>query len=104
MILRHRDIRLGELVARLRGFRFRRHHHYNLPADRIALIERFLQKRVEDILRYFEKADECLQIPPVDVGVISKSNSAVVGDEELHGDLQLNEVLNEKKEKPKRRN
>jgi len=46
-----KSMRLGDCVARLQGFRFRRHHHYNPSSDRITLIERFLRKRLDDILR-----------------------------------------------------
>ena len=44
-----------EMVARLkrlRGFRFTRHHHYNLNAARLSAIEDFLQKRISQIICY----------------------------------------------------
>jgi len=87
------SMRLGDHVARLRGFRFRRHHHYNLPTHRITLIERFLQKRVDDILQYLEKADECLKVPSLGVGVNSKVKSTTVGDGELQGDPLALQIL-----------
>jgi len=70
---------LGEQVERLRGFRFHRHQHYNLPKDRLDLIERFLQKRVSDILNYLDKADDFIQISENRVGVNSKKNHVDVG-------------------------
>lgn len=72
-------LKLGECVRRLQGFRFRRHHHYNLPTERIAPIERFLQKRVDDILQYLDKADDLLQISENPVGVNSKTKAKSVG-------------------------
>ena len=66
-------------VEKLRGFRFRRHQHYNLPAERLDLIQGFLQKRVEDILRYGENADKYLRIAENHVGVNSKVSKTNVG-------------------------
>lgn len=66
-------------VEKLRGFRFRRHQHYNLPTERLDLIQHFLQKRVEDILRYGENADKYIRIAENPVGVNSKVEKADVG-------------------------
>lgn len=66
-------------VEKLRGFRFRRHQHYNLPAERLDLIQGFLQKRVDDILRYGENADKYITIIGKPVGVTSKVEKANVG-------------------------
>lgn len=66
-------------VEKLRGFRFRRHQHYNLSTQRLELIQRFLQKRVEDILRYGEKADKYIRTSGDSVGVNSKVKKADVG-------------------------
>jgi len=71
---------LADCVRRLQGFRFRRHHHYNPSADRIALIERFLQKRISDMLRYLEKADDYIETTDVPVGVNSKTKRSSVGE------------------------
>ena len=52
-----------ELLSKLtllRGFRFKRHKRYNLPDDRLAAIELFLQHRVEAILEHGKAADELL--------------------------------------------
>ena len=73
------DKRLLTSVERLRGFRFRAHPHYNLPRERLAVLERFLQKRVSDILEYGEKADECLNISQNRVGVKNKNENTSVG-------------------------
>ena len=54
-----------EMLARLeklRGFRFKMHPRYNLPAERVHLIEEFLQNRIAKILKYGEKADEFLPL------------------------------------------
>lgn len=66
-------------VEKLRGFRFRRHQHYNLPGWRLDLIQRFLQKRIDDILRFGEKADENLRVRRKPVGVNSKTEVTRVG-------------------------
>lgn len=50
-----------------------------LPAERLDLIQGFLQKRVEDILRYGENADKYLRIAENPVGVNSKDEKADVG-------------------------
>ena len=70
---------LLSVVEKLRGFRFRRHQHYNLPAERLDLIQGFLQKRAEDILRYGENADKYIRIAESPVGVNSKVEKADVG-------------------------
>ena len=66
-------------VDKLRGFRFRRHQHYNLPSERLGLIQGFLQKRVEDILRYGENADKYIRITEKPVGVNSRVERSDVG-------------------------
>ena len=47
----------------LHGFRFKHHPYYNLPTERLRIIEDFLQKRIREIEEYGEKADEFLKIP-----------------------------------------
>lgn len=49
-------------IRRLKGFRFRRHKRYNLPAGRLERIEDFTQKRISQILEFGVKADEFLKI------------------------------------------
>ena len=91
MILRHKNrellryewtamggIRLLS-VERLKGFRFRVHPHYNLPRERLALLERFLQKRVSDILQYGLDADDYLNVSKKTVGVKNKIKRPDVG-------------------------
>jgi len=51
-----------ERVRRLKGFRFRRHKRYNLPAERLEIIEDFTQKRVLQIIENNTKADLLLKI------------------------------------------
>lgn len=40
---------MKERVMKLDGFRFRRHDNYNLPTERLRIIEDFLQKRIREI-------------------------------------------------------
>jgi len=63
-------------LERLRGFRFKAHPYYNLPAERVRLIEDFLQNRISKIIEYHEKADEFLEICGKDDNVNRKSNVA----------------------------
>lgn len=42
--------RQKEMLRRMIGFRFQRHHSYNLPAERLKAIEQYLQKRVNYLL------------------------------------------------------
>ena len=66
-------------LRRLVGFRFKRHQHYNLPAERLDRIQRILQKRVSDILKYGKDADRYVQIADDRVGVNSKGGVGCVG-------------------------
>ena len=70
---------LKKAVERLKGFRFRAHPHYNLPRERLALLERFLQKRVSDILQYGFDADDYLDVTAGPVGVKNKIHRPDVG-------------------------
>ena len=56
------DDMLGRLNA-LKGFRFKRHKYYNLPAGRLRAIEDFLQKRILQIKQFREKADDTFKLP-----------------------------------------
>ncbi len=49
-------------VRLLRGFRFRRHKRYNLPAERLEAIEDFTQKRIFQIVEFGRKADDLPKI------------------------------------------
>lgn len=51
-----------ERLKALKGFRLKRHPRYNLSPRRIDAINDFLQKRVNSILEYGEKADDLLSI------------------------------------------
>lgn len=44
--------RMKSLALKLRGFRFRRHAHYNLPTERLRILEDFLQRRISEIAEY----------------------------------------------------
>ena len=62
-----------EKLDKLKGFRFVRHENYNLPLGRLRAIEDFLQKRISEICRFREKADDLLGIAKEGVVVKSKS-------------------------------
>lgn len=51
-----------ERLKALKGFRLKRHPRYNLSPRRIDAINDFLQKRVNSILEFGEKADDLLSI------------------------------------------
>ena len=53
---------MKERLEGLRGFRFKRHHYYNLPDDRYEKVEDFLQRRILNVLEYGDKADGLLEI------------------------------------------
>lgn len=56
--------RMKSLALKLRGFRFRRHAHYNLPTERLRIIEDFLQKRISEIAEHGSEDCEKSQISP----------------------------------------
>lgn len=60
-------------LKRLRGFRFTRHHNYNLSSRRLSAIEDFLQKRIYEIVKYGEKADEFINLSKYRVGIKTKN-------------------------------
>ena len=72
-------------VSRLKGFRFKRHKYYNLPVDRLAKIEDFLQKRIVKIEDFGRQADEFLKI--------SKTNDSVNHVEDGSLELQIKENI-----------
>ena len=49
-------------AMKLKGFRFRRHPHYNLSATRLRTLEEFLQNRASQIVEFGEEADRFLAI------------------------------------------
>lgn len=73
-----------ERLQRLRGFRFTRNRYYNLPGERLARIEDFLQKRISQIAEYAERSDDLL--------TIASENGTVnpVGDESLALQIKQN--------------
>ena len=54
--------RMKSLALKLRGFRFRRHAHYNLPTERLRILEDFLQRRISEIAEYDSGSLEKSQI------------------------------------------
>ena len=68
-----------DVLNSLKGFRFRRHPHYNWPSEKLERLERFLQKRIDDIIQYGVDADKYLEITPNDVGVKNKISNKNVG-------------------------
>lgn len=75
-----------ERVRRLVGFRFRRHKRYNLPAERLEIIEDFTQKRISQIIDYLEKADDLLNISNESCTVKSKNEGAACTIKTVRGD------------------
>ncbi|MBR3223348.1 MAG: XRE family transcriptional regulator [Kiritimatiellae bacterium] len=73
-------------ISQLKGFRFKRHKYYNLPADRLSRIEDFLQNMVSKIADFGKSADKFLRL---------QNNSDSVNH--VNGDsleLQIKENLN----------
>jgi len=69
-----------EMIARLerlKGFRFKQHDNFNLPTDRLRVIEDFLQRRVGKILTNGLDADDFLKIDIADDTLSGKSG---IGD------------------------
>lgn len=88
-----------ELLAKLsmlRGFRFKRHKHYNLEDDRLSAIEEFVQKRIANILEYGKAADKLLMPSVAIVGKDSKTNDGGNGGNSIiksnNADLSLKSV------------
>ena len=69
-------------VRRLHGFRFRHHKRYNLPSERLEIIEDFTQKRISQIIEFGKNADDLLKISDSGCTVNSKSKEAVCTKEE----------------------
>lgn len=66
---------LLEKLAALKSFKFKRHKHYNLPEERLKVLERFIQKRAGDILKFGKKADSLLEISTSDDGINPKEET-----------------------------
>ena len=64
---------MKERVKRLRGFRFTRHPHYNLPTERLRILEDFLQKRISEIENYGIKRDDSVAISQDDCTIKNKN-------------------------------
>lgn len=66
------------LLERLIGFRFKRHDNYNLPTERLRILEDFLQKRIRMMLDFGEKADDYLDLSKGGVVVKNKNDESDV--------------------------
>lgn len=64
----------AERLARLKGFRFKRHRHYNLTDERLAKIEGFVQNRVAKILECGVDADASLRLAVTGGGSVNRTN------------------------------
>ena len=62
-----------ERLASLKGFRFNRHRHYNLPDSRLEKIEDFIQLRIARILEYGKEADAFLKDSAKEVGSVKRT-------------------------------
>ena len=65
--------RMKSLALKLRGFRFRRHAHYNLPTERLRILEDFLQRRISEIAEYDSGYLEKSQIASHDCTIKTKN-------------------------------
>ena len=63
------------LLEKLIGFRFKRHENYNLPTERLRILEDFLQKRIRMMIDFGNKADDYLDLSKRDVVVNSKNET-----------------------------
>ena len=71
-------LRQRGLLEKLVGFRFTRHENYNLPTERLRLLEDFLQKRIRMMLDYGDKADDYLDLSRQRVAVKGKNGTGDV--------------------------
>ena len=71
---------MKDRLSALRGFRFKRHHYYNLVDERIKVIEDFLYRRVSQMLEYGEESDSLMLISRKSGGVnlVERSESGGV--------------------------
>jgi len=81
---RELPLSLLDRIRLLKGFRFKRHKYYNLPIDRLAKIEDFLQKRIAKIIEFGKQADEFLNIKQNDDSVNH------VNDDSLEMQIKVN--------------
>jgi hypothetical protein len=79
-------------VKALKGFRLKRHPRYNLTPRRIDAINDFLQKRVNSILEYGEKADDLLSITeePFTVNPMTDEAECTVSSDSLAYQIKQN--------------
>ena len=79
-------------VKALKGLRLKRHPRYNLTPRRIDAINDFLQKRVNSILEYGEKADDLLSITeePFTVNPMTDEAECTVSSDSLAYQIKQN--------------
>lgn len=63
-------------LSTLKGFRFKHDRYYNLPTNRLRVIEDFLQNRISKILDYGERADEFLNLKQKEFTVNTVNSSS----------------------------
>ena len=63
-------------VERLRGFRFNRHSHYNLPIGRLRILEDFLQKRIDEIVNFESRLLDSSQISSCGCTIKNKNSES----------------------------
>lgn len=66
------DNALLKRVENLKHFRFRRHKHYNLPEERLGVLEKLIRTRADNILKFGKNADGLLKIPTENDGINPK--------------------------------
>jgi len=78
-------------LDRLRDFRFELDHAHNLPPERLKAIQYFLRKRIDEVLRFGEKADDLLNIKAKrdTIGPVNSTSSELPLDEQILGSIRL---------------
>lgn len=66
------DTALLKRIENLKHFRFKRHKHYNLPEERLRVLEKLIRTRAGDILKFGKNADGLLKIPIENDGINPK--------------------------------
>lgn len=91
---------MRDRLARLKGFRFKRHANFNLPTERLRIIEDFLQKRASQIEQYGVLADSFLKLSPADDTIKNKIpkgdtlNATIVANMKTDPFITIGELAN----------
>lgn len=83
---------MKERVRRLRGFRFKRHAHYNLPTERLRKLEDFLQTRIAEIENFNADNLEKVETSDCDCTIKNKNSEAVCTLKPVDSDSLLRQI------------